>query len=115
MLFRSDLDGKPGITVTITVGGGLTGELYLARREIFAWEAYLVDADTIEGVVTDTSEQLVLGASDPVFLGAGSDWVQVVDPTRSPIVLRRVDETWDCARLAQERASLLPPTPAVDW
>jgi hypothetical protein len=114
-LVDADRDGKPGITVTITVGGGLTGELYLARREIFSWEAFLVGTDSIEGVVTDSSEQLVLGASDPIFLGAGADWVQVADLTRSPLVLRRVDPSWDCARLALERSALLPAAPSIDW
>ncbi|MFZ9627850.1 MAG: hypothetical protein ACO3C1_00700 [Ilumatobacteraceae bacterium] len=110
-----DGDGKPGITVTIRVGDGLTGELYLARREIFAWEAFLVDTDTITGTVTDTSEQLVLGASDPIFATAGSGWVQLSDLSRSPLVLRRVDPTWDCARLALEADTLFPSVPDIDW
>ena len=33
----------------------------------------------------------------------------------SPITLRRVDETWDCERLAAERDNLFPPIPEVDW
>lgn len=110
-----DGDGKPGITVTIRVTDSLVGELYIARREIFAWTAELVDPDLLEGTVDDDSEQLVIGASDPMFEGAGSGWVQHPDPAKSPIILRRVDESWDCARLEAERATLFPPTPTVDW
>ena len=110
-----DGDGKPGITVTIRVTDSLVGELYIARREIFAWRAVLVDPDLLEGTVDDDSEQLIIGASDPMFEGAGSGWVQHPDPAKSPIILRRVDESWDCARLEAERATLFPPTPDVDW
>lgn len=111
----ADGDGKPGITVTIRVGDGLVGELYLARREIFAWEATVVGDTRIEGTVTDTSEQLVIGASDPIFASAGSDWQQYPDLSRSPLLLIRVDAGWDCTRLASERDRLFPPVPTIDW
>lgn len=111
----SDGDGKPGITVSIRVGDDLTGELYLARLEIFAWEGFLVEPDRIEGLVTDTSQQLVIGASDPVFATAGSEWVQHGDLTKSPLWLVRVDESWDCERLAAEQSQLFPPVPPIDW
>jgi hypothetical protein len=109
-----DGDGNPGITVTIQVTPDLTGELYIARREIFAYEAAQVAPDRLEGSVTDDSEQLVIGASDPLFL-ADSDWRQYPDPTKSPIILIRVDDTWGCEQLAAERDTLFPPTPDVDW
>jgi hypothetical protein len=110
-----DGDGHPGITVTIQVGEDLTGELYIARREIFAYEALLVDEDTLSGVVTDGSEQLIIGVSDPIFSGSGADWEQYPDLSESPIILKRVTEEWDCDRLAAERDALFPPTPEIDW
>jgi len=110
-----DGDGKPGITVTISVGPGLAGEIYLARREIFAWEATLVAPDRLVGTVTDTSEQMLVGASDPIFAGSAAHWVQHPDRTKSPIVLRRVGRDWDCARLKAERDRLFGPAPVVDW
>ena len=109
-----DDDGNPGITVTVEVTTELVGELYIARREIFAYEATLTAPDRLEGTVTDDSEQLVIGASDPIFL-TESDWRQHPDPAKSPIILIRVDDTWDCERLAAERNALFPPTPDVDW
>jgi hypothetical protein len=110
-----DGDGKPGLTVTIEVTPEFIGELYIARREIFAFEALLTEPDLLTGVVTDDSEQLVLGASDPVFASSPANWGQYADLTKSPIILRRVDESWDCERLAAERDNLFPPTPDVDW
>jgi len=106
---------SPRITVTIRVSDDLTGELYIARREIFAYDATLVTPDRIEGTVTDDSEQLVIGASDPVFATSPANWRQHPDPAKSPMILVRVDDDWDCDRLAAERDALFPPTPDVDW
>ncbi|MEM8706784.1 MAG: hypothetical protein AAGE98_10030 [Actinomycetota bacterium] len=110
-----DGDGQPGITVTITVTDDLQGELYIARREIFAYEARLTEPDRLDGTVTDDSEQLVIGASDPIFATSPANWRQHPDPTKSPVLLLRVDESWDCERLRAEREAIFPPTPEVDW
>ena len=110
-----DGDGKPGVTVRIRVSDDLSGELYIARREIFSFEAFQEAPDRIEGVVTDGSEQLVIGASDPIFATSNGQWVQHPDLAKSPIILRRVDRSWDCDRLAAARDRLFPPTPTVDW
>ncbi|MDW3213367.1 MAG: hypothetical protein R8G01_05175 [Ilumatobacteraceae bacterium] len=110
-----DGDGQPGITVTIRVSDDLSGELYIARREVFAYEAELVEPDRLVGTVTDDSEQLVIGASDPIFASSDANWAQHPDLTKSPIILVRVEPDWDCARLAAERDDLFPPTPDVDW
>ncbi|MGB7878147.1 MAG: hypothetical protein WBL31_05235 [Ilumatobacteraceae bacterium] len=110
-----DGDGKPGITVTIRVTDELTGELYIARREIFAYEALLTEPNVLTGTVTDDSEQLVIGASDPIFATSDANWLQYPDLAKSPMILKRVDADWDCDRLAAERDALFPPTPDVDW
>jgi len=110
-----DGDGKPGLTVTIEVTEDLVGELYIARREIFAYEAFLTEPDVLTGTVTDDSEQLVIGASDPIFATSPANWGQYPDLTKSPIILQRVEPDWDCDRLAAERDALFPPTPDVDW
>ena len=109
-----DGDGKPGITVSIRVTDDLTGELYIARREVFAYEAFLLEPDRLSGTVTDNSEQLVIGASDPIF-ASDANWAQHPDLTKSPIFLVRVGNDWDCDRLAAERDTLFPPTPDIDW
>jgi hypothetical protein len=109
-----DGDGKPGVTATITVSEALAGEIYLARREIFA---YVVDEQpdgSLTGSVSDRSEQLVVGASDDVFL-TQAEWVQYEDLAKSPIILVPVDADWDCDRLMAERNRVFPPTPEVDW
>lgn len=110
----ADSDGKPGITVEIRIGDSVE-ELYIARREIFAYDLVQDGPDSMTGTVTDSSEQLVLGATDPIFEGSGGAWVQVPDLSFSPILLERVDETWDCDRLVAERDDLFPPNPPIAW
>lgn len=113
-IFDADGDGNPGVTSTVKVSEDLQGEIYLARREIFAYDVVQVDPDRLEGSITDSSEQLILGASNPAFL-TPAQWVQVDDPELNPVIWVRVDEDWDCDRLAQERDRLFPPNPEADW
>jgi hypothetical protein len=110
----ADGDGNPGITSTVRITEDLRGEIYLARREIFAYDVTAGSADRLEGTITDSSEQLVLGASDDIFL-TPAQWVQVDDPARNPVIWQRVDDDWDCDRLAAEREDLFPPNPEADW
>ncbi len=53
----------------------------------------------------------MIGASDPVFEMSPANWGQYPDLSKSPIILRRVDDTWDCERLAAERDDPLPADP----
>ncbi len=110
----ADGDGNPGITSSVRVSDDLQGEIYLARREIFAYDVTQVSPDRLEGTITDSSEQLILGASDDVFL-VPAQWEQIDDPERNPVIWERVDDTWDCERLAAERDDLFPPNPEADW
>ncbi len=109
-----DGDGKPGVTVRIKVTEDFQGELYIARRERFAYDVVRQDDGSLTGEVTDQSEQLIVGASDPLFI-TRAEWKQVPDLSKSPIILKPVDADWDCQRLMTERPDLFPPTPAVDW
>lgn len=110
----ADGDGKPGVTVKIKVSEDFMGELYIARREIFAYGVTEQSDGSLVGEVTDNSEQLILGASNDVFL-MSAEWLQVPDLSKSPIILKPVSADWDCARLKAERPELFPPTPMVDW
>lgn len=71
-IWDQDQDGNPGFTVHIELKGEAGdaqagGEIYLVRREIFAYDLTVGDDGTLTGTITDTSEQLVVGASNPVF------------------------------------------------
>lgn len=110
----SDNDGKPGITVQIEVSPELKGELYIARRERFAYNLS-PDADgRLVGQVEDHSEQLVVGATNAAFKST-AEWVQYPDLSKSPMVLVPVERDWDCDRLMTEAPSIFPAVPSVDW
>ena len=109
-----DGDGNPGVTSRIVLTEEIQGELYLARREIFAYDVTQESPDRMVGTISDNSEQLILGASNDIFL-TPAQWEQVDDPERNPVIWQRVDDDWDCERLAAERAELFPPNPAPDW
>jgi hypothetical protein len=102
------------VTSKVKVSEDFQGEIYIARREIFAYDVTQIDPDRLVGTITDTSEQLILGASDPAFL-VSAQWKQLDDPDRNPVIWQRVDESWDCSRLAAERDELFPPNPEADW
>ena len=113
-IFDADGDGNPGVTSTVKLSEDLQAEIYLARREIFAYDVTQTDPDRLEGSITDNSEQLILGATDPAF-ETPTQWIQVDDPELNPVIWQRVDGDWDCDRLAEERATLFPPNPEADW
>jgi hypothetical protein len=109
-----DHDGKPGVTVHIKVTDTLGGDLYIARRERFAYNATSQPDGSLVGTVVDHSEQLIVGATDDMFKTT-AQWSQHPDLTKSPVILKPVDDTWDCTRLMAERPTIFPPTPAVDF
>lgn len=113
-IFDADGDGNPGVTSTVKVSEDLQGEIYLARREIFAYDVAQENTDRLVGTISDGSEQLIIGASNPMFLVAGQ-WEQIDDPERNPVIWQRVDDDLDCDGLAAQRNDLFPPNPQADW
>lgn len=110
----ADGDGNPGVTAHIRLNDAIEGDLYLARREIFSYDVTQESPDRLVGTITDESEQLILGASNDIFL-TPAQWEQVPDPARNPVIWQRVEADWDCARLAAERDEIFPPNPLADW
>lgn len=116
-IFDHDGDGKPGITVSIRTGptgSGPLGEIYIARRERFAYDVAEQSDGSLTGEVTDKSEQLIIGATSKAFV-TDSEWIQYPDLTKSPIILKPVAATWDCKKLMASAKELFPFNPKVDW
>jgi len=114
----ADNDGKPGVTVFVDmtdsgIPGGKMEEIYIARREIFAFEAYPQPNGNLEGIVHDRSEQLIIDATNFLLKSQTAKWKQYEDLTKSPIVLVPISGDYDCERLMNERDTLLPENPAV--
>lgn len=99
-----DMDGNPGITIELT---GLSGSVYAVERRITEMNGVAVSADRIEGLVTFSSEQSVLGA-DPASI---ADTVAMTQRSTDPdtchsyFTMVRVADTDDCVAInAQGRA-----------
>ncbi len=110
-LVDDDGDGKPGVTVYINIYG-TDAELYIARREIFAYDLRLQPDGRLTGQVKDRSEQLVIGASLEM-LYSDQDPAQYEDLSKSPIELVPLEGEYDCERLMSEADELFPPIPEV--
>jgi len=106
-----DNDGKPGITVFVTLFGFIEGEIYLARREIFRNDMTLYSDGSLRGTVVDDSEQLVIGASLGI-LNTPNNPDQWDDPGLNPIILVPIPADIDtCEELMASRDSLFPAEP----
>ena len=94
-----DGDGKPGLTVRVSIMGGLIGgDVYVVQRDRSKLSGTVVSPDEVEGLVEWSSEQSVLGASDSFLLGgtaAHSDPIAEHSYFRA----RRVDDATSCADL----------------
>jgi len=107
----SDGDGKPGVTVDVTIAGLIKGKIYITRREVFKNIMTVEPFDRIRGTVIDSSEQFILGANLKI-LDKPSDPVQHPDPKMNPIILTRLpDDIQSCDQLMENRDSLFPPEP----
>ncbi len=112
MISDDDNDGKPGVTVVVRLYGFIEGEIYIARREIFANDLTLYSDGSLRGSVIDDSEQLIIGASLAI-LDTPNNPPQRRDPGLNPIILIPVSDDIDtCEELMANRDSLFPAEPA---
>jgi len=106
-----DNDGKPGVTVFVTLFGLIRGEIYIARREIFHNFVTIYSDGTLQGHVVDDSEQLVIDAF-PSILNVPNNPAQFDDPGLNPIILVPLPEhITTCEELMAFRDELFPPEP----
>ncbi len=111
LLNDADNDGKPGVTVFVRLFGLISGEIYIARREIFQNDLTLYSDGSLRGTVLDNSEQLVVGASLGI-LNAPNNPDQWDDPGLNPILLVPIPDDMDtCEELMANRDVLFPPEP----
>lgn len=100
-----DGDGKPGLTVRVRVMGLISGEVYVVQRDRSRLSGTVVSPDAVDGLVEWTSEQSVLGASNPFLLGGAAARIDPV-PEHSFFRARRIAEATTCADL-RETAGIL--------
>jgi hypothetical protein len=104
-VFDQDGDGKPGLTVRVSVLGLISGEVYVVQRDRSRLSGTVVSNDAIDGLVEWTSEQSVLGASNPFLVGGTAARIDPV-PEHSFFRARRISEATTCADLLETAQTL---------
>ncbi len=104
-VFDQDGDGHPGVTSEV-VG---IGEIYLVRRERYLFVDLSFDeSGRLSGRMDDTSEQVVLGASNAA-LDVPITIEPDPDPETSVVELVPLAEPLDCDTLVERSEALFPP------
>ncbi|MFN4218291.1 MAG: hypothetical protein ACK4HB_03310 [Candidatus Bipolaricaulia bacterium] len=104
-IFDQDKDGKPGMTIRVSVLGLLEGEIYIIQRDWNSLRSTTLTPQIIDGLIEWGSEQVVLGASNPLLAGQSEN---TPDPKRENSYFRttRIDPTMSCAQIVKERDKL---------
>lgn len=103
----SDKDGKPGVTVNLTMGRFLNEELYIARKEIFSYDIKRWNNGILAGVVRDRSQQYIIGASKKDLVTENNP-IQNMNLSKSPIYLIPMKQNLNCDELKAQRHKYFP-------
>ncbi|MCL6643324.1 MAG: hypothetical protein K6T71_08450, partial [Candidatus Bipolaricaulota bacterium] len=104
-IFDQDKDGKPGITIRVSALGFIEGEIYIIQRDWNSLRSTTLTPTTIDGLIEWGSEQVVIGASNPLLAGQSEN---TPDPKRENSYFRttRISANTDCAQILKERDKL---------
>ncbi|MFA6034700.1 MAG: hypothetical protein WC889_17505 [Myxococcota bacterium] len=94
-----DKDGKPGMTTFITGIVG-TGEIYIAKKWTLVLDAAVLDSSHMQGLVTHTFEQSVIGSNPPDFNYTLA--YESRDPDRSYFRALRMPDSASCEDVMAE-------------
>lgn len=103
----ADQDGKPGVTVNLTMGNFFNEELYIARKEIFSYDVKKLKNGILAGVVRDRSQQYIIGASKENLVKENNP-IQEMDLEQSPIYLIPMKQKLNCDELKAQRNLYFP-------
>lgn len=81
-------DGQPGVTVSVS--GIASGDIYIVQRQANALGGELSPSGKLTGLVADTSEQAVIGASNALL---NQNIASTLDPDTSKMKVVLVKET----------------------
>jgi len=101
-----DGDGHPGMTIRLE--GFPSGELYIVQRDATELVGKAVDANTITGILTVSTEQVVLESMPVQLKELNPSAVVDPDPAKSYFTMVRLPTEADCAWLAEHYSELLP-------
>ncbi len=99
-IWDQDEDGHPGISVDLK-GMGLSGKVFAIRKERGYWSVVLQDDGRLVGQIFDSSEQEIIGATNPVLKVDIEDEPDP-DPKKNTFELIPLGSKYDCDRLIAE-------------
>jgi hypothetical protein len=104
-IFDQDKDGKPGMTIRVSVLGIIEGEIYIIQRDWNSLRSTVLTPTIIDGLMEWGSEQVVLGASNPLLAGQPESTPDP-KPENSYFRTTRISANTDCAQILKERDKL---------
>ena len=104
-IFDQDGDGKPGMTLIASVLGVLNAEIYIIQRDWNILRGQLTSSATLDGLVEWGSEQVILGATNSIFLNANPTFPDP-NPNNSFFRSTRVNAETSCEQIRAQRDRL---------
>lgn len=104
-VFDQDRDGKPGVTIRVNVLGFIEGEIYIVQRDWNSLRSTILNPMIIDGLMEWGSEQVVLGASNPLLAGQADS---SPDPKKENSYFRttRLEPNTTCEQILKHRDKL---------
>ncbi|MCS7198575.1 MAG: hypothetical protein NZ930_07885 [Candidatus Bipolaricaulota bacterium] len=104
-VFDQDRDGKPGVTIRVNVLGFIEGEIYIVQRDWNSLRSTIINPMIIDGLMEWGSEQVVLGASNPLLAGQAES---SPDPKKENSYFRttRIEPNTTCEQILKNRDKL---------
>lgn len=104
-IFDQDKDGKPGMTIRVNVLGFIEGEIYIIQRDWNSLRSTILNTMIIDGLIEWGSEQVVIGASNPLLAGQ-SENIPDPKPENSFFRTTRVEPNTTCEQIVKNRDKL---------
>ncbi len=104
-IFDQDKDGKPGMTIRVSVLGFIEGEIYIIQRDWNSLRSTTLNTMIIDGLIQWGSEQVVIGASNPL-LASQSENVPDPKPENSYFRTTRIEPNTTCEQIMKNREKL---------
>ncbi len=104
-IFDQDKDGKPGMTIRVSVLGFIEGEIYIIQRDWNSLRSTTLNTMIIDGLIEWGSEQVVIGASNPLLAGQSEN---IPDPKKENSYFRttRIEPNTTCEQIVKNRDKL---------
>ncbi|MCL6641874.1 MAG: hypothetical protein K6T71_00915 [Candidatus Bipolaricaulota bacterium] len=104
-VFDQDGDGKPGMTLQASVAGLFNADIYIIQRDWNILRGQLTSSTALDGLVEWGSEQVILGATNPIFLNPNPVFPDP-NPNNSFFRSTRVNGGTSCEQIRAQRDRL---------